>query len=140
MHVALPKLVKMDAALIPDTLQFGVPAVPPAMVKKAAWYASNKETHVHIVKQSEDVCIFYMLSQSSEAYKRINALLVSRYAALCAGGKPRGLTKLESFIDVLHALHVVSFGEDVHREAPSSKMNHLRKQQEGHGERRTSHQ
>eukprot|EP00966_Prymnesium_polylepis_P084095 1946501-Prymnesium_polylepis.2 len=128
MHVALPRLVSMDAALIPDGLLFSVPAVPPKMLQKAAWYANRVETHMNIVKENsrntdDPKFTFYVLSQSSKTYKKINADLVRRYNALLNGTRPRGLTKLQSFIEVADALHVVEYGEDAGRDAPPSELN-----------------
>ena len=36
-NVALPKLVEIDAALLPDELMFEVPGVPQGMMQKAGW-------------------------------------------------------------------------------------------------------
>ena len=128
MHVALPKLVSLDAALIADALLFEVPAVPRAMLQKAAWYANQRDTHIHVVKDmdvdaDEAIFTFYILSQSSKTYKKIDMLLVTRYCSLLTGKKPRGLTKLQSFIDVADALHVVEYAEDAGRDAPPSELN-----------------
>ena len=63
------------------------------------------------------------MSQSSKTYKKIDVLLVTRYCSLLTGKKPRGLTKLQSFIDVADALHVVEYAEDAGRDAPPSELN-----------------
>ena len=128
MHVALRKLVQMDAALIPDKLLLSVPAVPCKMLQKAHWYCSNKETHIYYTHDSdvgaeEPIFSFYVLSQSCKRYNKIDSLLVTRYRSLLKGERPRGLTKLQSFIDVLHSVHVVEYGDDVGRTAPMSDMN-----------------
>ena len=128
MQVALPRLVSMDAALIPDGLLFSVPGVPRRMLQKAGWYVDHERTHMHILqdgsRSTDDPSFtFYVLSQSSKTYKKINADLVYRYNALLNGVRPKGLTKLQSFIDVADALHVVEFAEDVDRVAPPSDLN-----------------
>lgn len=128
MHVALRKLVQMDAALIPDKLLFSVPAVPSKMLQKAQWYASHKESHLYVTKDTdvdteEPIFSFHILTQSSKTYKKIDALLVTRYQALLRGEKPRGLTKLQSFIDVSDAVHLVEYADDAGRTAPISEMN-----------------
>ena len=124
MHVALPKLIAMDAALIPDKLLFNVPRVPSAMLKKAKWYASRMHDHLHIEKKTNGTFVFFVLSATSPTWKKISSLLVSRYSALLHGKRPTGLTRLESFIDVERSIHFLLFEEDAEgRKAPEAVLN-----------------
>jgi hypothetical protein len=129
MHVALPQLVSMDAALIPDELLFHVPSIPGPMLTKAVWYTKQKATHLHIsVDDDSDktVYTFYVLSASRpcrKTHKAVDSLLVSRYNALLMGERPRGLTQLSSFMDVARALHIVQYAEDTPRRAVECQYN-----------------
>lgn len=130
MKVALPQLVRMDAALIPDELLFSVPVVPGKMMEKAMWYARRKSSHFfvapgHADADDEPSYTFYILSKSSTAYTKIDGLLVTRYHSLLMGQRPRGLTRLESFLDVADALHVVEYGDEVGRACLPCEMNPL---------------
>ena len=55
--------------------------------------------------------------------KKIDSLLVSRYNSLLMGEKPRGLTRLESFIDVMNAIHVVQYADQCGRACPPCNVN-----------------
>jgi hypothetical protein len=130
MHVALPKLVKMDAALLPDKLLFEVPSIPSRMLKKAVFYTHHKATHFHIKVdddgEDDPVYTFYLLSAkrpSPSTHKKVDSLLVARYDALLMGYRPRGLTKLDSFMDVARALHVVQYASDTPRKATPCQYN-----------------
>ena len=130
MHVALPKLVKMDAALLPDKLLFEVPSIPSRMLKKAVFYTHHKATHFHIKVdddgEDDPVYTFYLLSAkrpSPSTHKKGDSLLVARYDALLMGYRPRGLTKLDSFMDVARALHVVQYASDTPRKATPCQYN-----------------
>ena len=123
MHVALPKLVALDAALIADNLLFEVPGVPKAMLKKAKWYATRKATHLHMAKDG-DTFFFYLLSASSPTWKKIDSLLVSRYSSLLNGERPKGLTRLDSFIELEKSMHFLMFEVDAEgRKAPEAALN-----------------
>jgi hypothetical protein len=129
MHVALPQLVSMDAALIPDELLFHVPSIPAAMLAKAVWYSRHKESHMHIKvdDDGDEPCYtFYVLSESrpcKTSHKKVDSLLVSRYNALLMGERPRGLTQLSSFMDIARALHEVHYAEDTPQKATPCKYN-----------------
>ena len=130
MHVALPQLVAMDAALIPDVLLFSVPDVPSAMLTKASWYISHRATNLFITDDDDEeeegtiIYTFYLLAKAaSKSYRKVDGLLVTRYCSLLHGERPRGLTKLEAFIDVANALHVVEFARDGDRKAPLCQFN-----------------
>ena len=71
----------------------------------------------------ETVYWFHVLSQKSTTYKKIDSLLVSRYNSLLMGEKPRGLTRLESFIDVMNAIHVVQYADQCGRACPPCNLN-----------------
>lgn len=123
MKVALQQLINMDGTLISDGLLFSVPGIPKGMWDKAKWYSTHRE-RLHM-KSSGDSYMCYLLSQSSPTYKKMDALLVSRYDELFAGKKPHGLTKLESFIDLLFAVHVVQPADEAGRGCPMCEFNPL---------------
>ena len=104
MQVALPELVKMDGAVIPEELLFSVPGVPGAMYHKAIWYSKRKQERLHVLEDN-GVYWFYLLSTQHKTWKKIDGLLVSRYNALLMGLKPKGITHLESMMDLAHAVH-----------------------------------
>ena len=130
MEVALPKLISLDAAMIPDKLLFHVPATPRAMLEKAKWYAARQWERMRVeVDEDADgdaqAYFFFILSKGCTTWKKIDPLLTTRYNSLLMGEKPRGLTTLDAFIDVQRALHLVQYAEDAGRAAPACPENPL---------------
>ena len=124
----LPNLVRMDAAIIPEKLLFGGDVAPTKMYEKAAWYAARKGERLRVLTDDDDnsgetIYWFYVLRQGCKDYKKVDDLLVSRYNALMQGERPRGLTRLESFLAVQNALHVVQYGDQCGRRCPKYDHN-----------------
>ena len=128
LHIAMPKLISMDAALLPDKLQFEVPATPRGMFNKAKWYSTRQYERMHITsdagtEEGGEVYFFYILSQGCTTWQKITPLLVHQYNALIMGDRPRGLTNLNAYIDVVRAIHLVQYAEDAGRTPPTCADN-----------------
>ena len=81
MHVALKQLIEMDAAMIPSTLQFHVPAVPPKMWEGIPEYVDKDEPRILQVMEGghdEKHPVYYILDRESVIKKltllHVNAL------------------------------------------------------------------
>lgn len=123
MQVALPKLIEMDATLMPDKLEFSVPHVPKAMYAKAMWYVEcGKEERLHVVKEGE-IYHFYLLSASCDMWKKIDALIVRRYTAMLEGRKPAQGLKFEQILKLGTAVHLLQYADDTKRCAPECPLN-----------------
>ena len=113
--VAIPELVKMDGILIPDKLLFSVPNIPLPMLKKAFWYLTRKESHLHVKTGKHDDGSpwpkFYMLSSKSK-WAKITPLIVVRFEQLMDGKKPRDFGKLEQYMELVTAVHLVQYSDD----------------------------
>ena len=129
MTTAMPMLVEMDATLKPDALQFSIPMVPPAMWQKAKWYAPRKDERLWIQTETDDddgdetVYWFHVLSASCTHWKKISDSLVARYNSLLMGERPRGLTTLDKYIQLIDAIHVVQYAVDAGRTCPPCPAN-----------------
>lgn len=60
----------------------------------------------------------HYLQQRVHHIEEIIPLIVQRYTALLMGERPSGLTSLNAYIDVLHAIHLVLFASDAGRPTP----------------------
>ena len=56
MHVALPKLVNMDAALISDELCFTMKHPPRRMYEKASWYLEHENDRIIASEDDAGTC------------------------------------------------------------------------------------
>ena len=57
----------------------------------------------------------------------MDSQLVTRYVSLLNGERPKGLTRLESFIDLADALHFLVYEEEAEgRKAPNAALNPAR--------------
>ena len=118
MQVSLPKLIRIDGVQAPDKLLFHLPRVPLDMLKKAHWYASRAETHIHVTRDGDDdhpIYTFYILSGTHAAgskKKKIDEQLVSRFTSIMKGDMPRGVNNLTKLIDIASSLHFVQFADD----------------------------
>lgn len=87
------------------------------MHARALWYSERRDERLYIETEvdsdtQDTVFWFYLLSEGCTTWKKIDSVLVTRYNALLMGERPRGLTHLDSFIDLATALHVVQYAND----------------------------
>ena len=125
MHIALPRLVAMDAALIPDELLYTVHAVPEKMYQKALWYIQHETTHFRAVSDDEITVQFYFLSKSESQgyYRKMSTKLINRYKSLLDGERPQFVTHLESMIDILNAVRLVQYSSDAIQQCMRCSLN-----------------
>ena len=105
----LPELIRSDARDIPSVLQFGVPAVPKAMVKKALWYVDHRDTHVKVVDPGDGEEPFYYIlrKDNKTGLKQITKRLLEMYVRAEHGEKDARIKDLEHLADVCASVHVV---------------------------------
>ena len=120
---SLPELINIDAISIPSELVFHVPGVPRGMIEKALWYVDHQETHVWVVKTTDDRDGFYLLRKDHKTgYKKISQKLVEMYEHATQGVKDRRIKDLEHLCDVCGALHFVC-DADEEWGVPSCELN-----------------
>lgn len=117
LEVSLPKIMKLDAANKPDTLNFQMKPewVSSAAYVKAAYNINNLEACVRMVPipNSGLRCVYYVLSQSQTKYKFISDTLIRQYEALRRGEHPANTAgKYERCVDIMNALHKVEECDD----------------------------
>ena len=123
LHVALPQLVHIDGALIPNQLLFHVPDVPASMFEKALWFWRRHSTYMLQASAGRGMQRFHVLSASQTKYRRVDEKLVGWHDSLLLGVRPRGVTKLEDFLHIASALHVVEYAHDAGRKAVPCEYN-----------------
>ena len=107
-HEALPQLIKLDGVLIPSVLQFDVPAIPTAMYRKASKYVNAQDQRIRIFEgEANGEYIYYFLSMSQTKHTKYTTALAGQYQSLLDGKRPRGITQVQRFIEILDCFHVV---------------------------------
>lgn len=118
-HVALPKLVNMDAMLIPDVLLFHVPTVPADVMDRGLWYVNHEKTHI----LRKDNCFYMLASDCKSVFKRVDEKLVSQHASLMRGEIPRGANALARLLSIASSIHTCHTAEGTARRAVSCEYN-----------------
>ena len=118
----------MDGVLIANELLFKVPGIPESMLEKACWYAARRDKYGHMMEviypNAEDSSyMFFVMSKSSGKYKKLDEALVAQYNSLLNGERPRGITRLDSMIELAASVHRVQYSADVNRACPPCDLN-----------------
>ena len=111
---SMPQLIEMDALILPNTLQFDVPAIPKGMMAKALWYIENQTTHIHAKRMGDGEVGFYILiKNNSGKFKSITKKLVEMYEKALNGEPDDRLADVEHLCEVCDSMHHVSPASEI---------------------------
>ena len=78
---ALPKLIQMDALIIPSTLTLDVPTIPKPMMEKGIWYVENSVNYIYPfkVRELDEIHFYFLRKDNNLGVKKITKKLVDMY-------------------------------------------------------------